>query len=57
MLLIDKESREWYIIYANGCINLCIKHLKVRKIDCYSAVYSALLFRENVQTVAQEDKR
>lgn len=57
MLLIDKESREWYIIYASGCINLCIKHLKVRKIDCYSAVYSALLFRENVQTVAQEDKR
>lgn len=57
MLLIDKESREWYIIYASGCINICILHLKVKKIDYYSAVYSALLFREDVQTVAQEDER
>lgn len=57
MLLIDRESREWYIIYACGCINLCIKNLKVRKRGYYSAVYSALLFREDVQTVAQEDER
>lgn len=57
MLLIDKESWEWYIIYASGCINLCILYLKVKKRDYYSAVYSALLFRKDVQTVAQEDER
>lgn len=57
MLLIDKESREWYIIYAIGCINICILHLKVKKRDYYSAVCSALLFGEGVQTVAQEDER
>lgn len=57
MLLIDKESREWYIIYASGCINFCIWHLKVKKRDYYSAVCSALLFRECVQTVAQKDER
>ena len=39
MLLIDKEFWEWYIIYASGCINFCIQHLKNKNRDRYSAVY------------------